>query len=230
VSGDFVNEPIDLSKGEGWNQATWAIHEQTVERAAKKADVGLEYLGITYDKWKVGLIHNAEVTRGEVLSLGGCALNEVNFLVYTKKTEYDKPRKVYNAASWSSTTLHEVVHCARFERFPAKNDFVEVAASEGLAYLAQRAYIAKFCGKQLLPQIMDDELEQPDPALQERLKAIASGQVTYTETSKWFHYYAADHFVNNGSLIGAQLVQQQANKGFSIPDLMNQPAGDILGL
>jgi hypothetical protein len=230
VSGVSVNEPIDISRGLGWDEATWAIHEPTVMKAAKMADAGIEYLGITYEEWKVGLIHNAEIAIGEARSLGGCALNAVNFLIYTTQTPHNKPRKIYNTADWSSLAVHEVVHCARFERYPAKNDFIEIAASEGLAYLAQRAYIAKFCAKQIVPMIFDYELEKPDPVLHEQLKSIASNQITYTEAKTWFHEVTNGHDVNNGSLIGAQLVQKQFKNGFSKPDLMNQPAGDILGL
>jgi uncharacterized protein YjaZ len=224
-----VNEPIDITKGLGWDDATWAIHEQTVEKAARKADVGLEYLGITYEEWKVGLIHNAEISRGEAINLGGCALNAVSFLIYTTQAAHYKPRKVYNAADWSSLTVHEVVHCARFEQYPMTNP-VELVATEGLAHVAQRAYIAQFCAKQIVPPILDYDLEQPDPALYEQLRAVANGHGTYHESYEWAKEVGIGNEVNNGSLIGTQLVHRLVNKGYSLPDLMNQPAGDILGL
>jgi hypothetical protein len=242
------NQPIHLLRGEGWDETTWSIHEPAVKRATQKADQGMEYLGITFERVKIGRLHNQQIPQGELLSLAGLAIGLTSFNIFTNKIHGEKPRAVRTAASWSSTTVHEVVHCARLERYHS-NSLVEVAASEGLAYTAQEVYIGKFCAKQLVHSIPEYDLETPNPVLLERLKDIAetenkesdaafylrmkenaNKQVNASDEEKWFEEYDASPFVRNGSLIGAQLVRSQVEKGYTLSDLMNLPAGEVLSL
>jgi len=115
------------------------------------------------------------------------------------------------------------------EKVPG-NDFLEVVATEGLAHLAEHLYVQKFCAKQLVSRFYICDL-QVDPVLEEGFR-VAISQPPSLDDDSWSWWFDNQESLGSprGALYGAQCVKSQLNKGYTISDLLMQPAGDVLGL
>jgi hypothetical protein len=103
-----------------------------------------------------------------------------------------------------------------------------LAATEGLAYLADELYRQKVFRVEKNSRYLELDLD-PDPALFEEFNDIATLDLESETAKAWFLHtpYGA---MRNVDLLGIQRVHAQLERGHTIGDLINQPAGDVLGL
>jgi hypothetical protein len=224
----MANPPILVRRGTGWPNTLWAQQEQAVEQAVRHANRGLECLGINYNRPKHGSIRRyAPGARGD--DVVGMAFDAVNFGLYEELSLSALPRKARHAATWSTTIVHEVVHCARFERV-ARDDCVELAATEGLAHVAEYEYTKKFFGKLLVTKLFDFDLEHPNYKLQKGLETIAAASQPTDQHYEWYSGKTAHGHMRDGDIYGSQCIWQRLQEGFTLPHLMRRPAEELLGL
>lgn len=224
----MANPPILVERGAGWPDTLWEQQKKAVERAVWHASRGMEYVGVNYELPKRGNIRRyVPETRGD--DVVGMAFDAVNFGLYEELSLTAPPRKARHSAEWSATIVHEVVHCARFERVD-RDDCVELAATEGLAHIAEYEHVKKFFGKLLVAKLFDFDLEYPDPKLREGFQMIAADPQSTDHHYEWFEGKTAHEFMRDGDVYGAQCIWQHVQAGFTLQDLMQQPAEELLDL
>lgn len=196
--------------------------------AAKKATNGLDDLGIPFEEPKIGRVRrfkNLEDMQG----IGGTAMNARDFSLHTHVEPCHKPRKVRNAAQLSGVIVHEVVHCARMEHV-GRLDFVELVATEGLAYIAQHLYEQKFCGKQVLSKFWHEEDLNIDQQLDTTFREFVSEDRFSEEDKEEWSFSRGYSSIPHGALYGAQRVWKRLSAGAELAELVSLPAEVILDL
>jgi len=220
-----------MRRGSGWDDAHWAEQVPAVGRAVTKATAGMAMLGITHEQPKQGAMGRYTNREENGAHVAGRAFGPTHFQLSTVLEREAKPRLAQHAARWAPIILHEVVHCVRYEHVPDEtNRLVEIAASEGLAYVADMSFARDYLGKPALSGLMEWEIEEPDKGLREAMAQIAVAGGTSTEHVRWFEDAGTHGWVRNGSLYGAQCVYRHVQRGHILPDLMRQPAEELLGL
>lgn len=228
----MANPTITLKRGEGWTNQGWRENKPILDRANRKTIQGLGSLGLSFALPKIGTVNRYGPGSRQDDTIGR-ALDERRYMLYVETIDGGTLRAVKKSYLWSATNLHENVHCIRSEWFDYDEDFMELAASEGLAYNAEELYVQKYGGKQIMSDFMDSELYGVDQQLLEAFNDIVrSPKSRYDRHAhkQWFVGKTKHTYVRDGSLLGAQLVQQQLQKGYTLPDLMKLPAEDVLGL
>lgn len=140
-----------------------------------------------------------------------------------RKTERHRERLAIAA-------MHELIHCARFERFPDWGP-LELVAHEGLAYVFGDAAatelnskLYKPLGKVLLgisPEHIDN--------LQRQMLADLDTKTDDEIYKAWMHFSEVEH-LSKGEVIGITRVSEQLANGQSASDLLSMPAEELLGL
>ena len=218
------NPPIVMARGQGWSKNAWEQHLPVIEHAAEKAEQGAQGLGIRFREWKLGTVDR--ITPEGISYIGGRAIDMHTFLLRIDN-RIVRPTLRYDSPLLSRDTLHEVIHCTRFEH-TGDESVLELAASEGLAYMADELYRQKYYGKRLVSKFFDFDLDA-DPQLEARILDNAQ-QSTYSQDGERAYFTSSVPNWRGGDLYGIQRVKAQLEKGFTISDLISQPAEDVLGL
>ncbi|MDB5170073.1 MAG: hypothetical protein JWN82_469 [Candidatus Saccharibacteria bacterium] len=226
----MTNPPIEVRRGKGWTTSLWEERLPVLARAAKKADQGIGALGIDYAAPKVATAHRVN-SYEDCGFIGGMASRPIAFGINVMVVKGAKPHDVLRAAEWSSIMFHETVHCARMEYVGTSERISEAVATEGLAYLAGHKYILDFAGKQLVSRIMDSDLE-PDQHLARRFGRLARSQAYRSpDMAPWLNGGGeASATIPPAALYGVQLVQQQLDRGYTLPELITLPSREALGI
>jgi hypothetical protein len=192
-----------------------------------KATLGLAGLGVDYQKPKVGKLRRYKSQAD--MDYQGNAYNDADFSINVITQPRTRQNLIRKASEWSSTIVHEVVHCARMEHIlEDRFGLLESNATEGLAYVAEHLYITKFCGKQVCSMLFEHDLEI-DPMLESEFKNVSLSGNSSQAHRRWSEA-STRSVIPNGALYGAQRVYQQLNDGRSIAELISRPAEEVLGL
>ncbi|HET8709288.1 MAG TPA: hypothetical protein VFL85_03325 [Candidatus Saccharimonadales bacterium] len=221
------NPPIVMAMGKGWKQQVWRTYRPALDKSAHKAEQEVVKQAITFDMPKLGTVERGQLK--EEIAVEAMSYSGSLFRMCIPKEERHTPTK-RDIGVWSCVILHEVMHCARFERESSRT-ILELAASEGLAHMSAELYRQKLIGKSALNQtFLADELVL-DPALAEELQEVAALDVRAPEAQEWLMKRPYGELgMRIVDYVGSQHVHAQLERGRTISDLMNQSAGDVLGL
>lgn len=220
------NPEITLARGWGWANAEWELRAQAARRAAQKATLALEQMGIRFEEPKQGKLRRVNPRKN--VDIDGYAWSAGDFQILTRFQPGAKLRLVRRAFEWSEVTVHEVIHCARKERFETAS-WAELATSEGLAYLGGDEYRRKMCAAHVAPRFFDLDLT-PSRELQEQFMANCHKPYKDARNNSWFNASTNDFCPPAGDLFGIQRINQHLLRGHTISDLLYQPAEELLGL
>ena len=137
----------------------------------------------------------------------------------------------------SNLMLHEIVHCMRMERY-AITSSSEIAATEGLAYVADRQFknsLYRSYGRKEYGIGLVGRIAMIPPVIlrqyrQGFLRATRPHQEICEEVNQeWILDTVPYYFVGKGVMVGIDAVSRHVAAGRQIADLIHLPTSEVLG-
>jgi hypothetical protein len=221
-----ANPEMELYRSSGWTESLWQAANPMLAEAAWLAEKGIEALGVEYRSPKQGAVRRFKSQ--ELTRYAGQSFGKVKFdLNVVLKSNDDWPVSQL-IGSWSSTTIHEVIHCARSEHFRL-SDVHERMASEALAYVGEHLYSTEYSNGMVAATLSKQDLRY-NPVLGAKFRQVVAMPSNSEAHKQWYAQATAHHYLSDAELHGIQRVHGQIENGFEFYDLMSASAAEVLDI
>jgi hypothetical protein len=223
--------------GQSWKRSRKRTVRPLVRSAIELAEDGLEYLGVDYDEQIRANVY-AVAKNWESIGEAKESQNGIDLYIPHKDVKRKKVASYFNALCL--TTVHEALHLVRGSKYP-NDSLIETAAAEGICYASEITLAKCLLTAEERSSVYGNLVQPLNAKVVEAMKQhIFADNIDYADldenTNSEFDIYdvwfspAVNGYASAGNRLGYTAVVGLMQEGVRIPEIIEMPAAEILGI